>query len=161
MTKFYHTANATKAVKSHGKSFTFEPLPSHGGAVPGVLTTDNEADQLALDEVAMNPTTGVTELSQEEWEEATKKKFQERSTNTSGPLKTPQPPQQLSVRPTPSKRAALLVEEPVKSVSSDPAETGTSQIADINDVLKIDEVEPPQTAPDKKHRTKPRASQKE
>lgn len=146
MRKFYRVANATKAVKSGGRRFVFSPLPAFGGAIPGEYSTESEADQATLDDMAQNPASGVTELSQEEWEGLTKKKAPSAMSNTttSQPLKPS--PLNLPIKQTPSKKTAEVVEEPAKSVSENPG-TGSKAIKDIDEVLKTAPVKPAQPAP--------------
>lgn len=75
MRKFYSAQNVTKAIVAHGKRFKFEAVGIHGGAVNGAYSTEVEDEQVALEDLTCNPSTGVTEVSQEEWENATKKRL--------------------------------------------------------------------------------------
>lgn len=143
MTKFYYAVNATRAIQSHGRRFIFEALDCHGGSIPGAYQTDNEEEQIALGELTMNPTTGVTEISQEEWENSTKKKaLPVPSSSTSKPWNATLP--QAALRPTPSKGPAALVAEPVSKASKETGAVGP--IKDIAEVIKIGEVQAASTA---------------
>jgi hypothetical protein len=142
MRRFYYAQNVTRAIVAHGRRFQFEALDCHGGSVPGAFSTDLEADQAALSELTSNPTTGVVEISAEEWENCTKKKVpQAPSTSTSKPSSGILP--QAALLPTPSKSPAVLVAEP-SAVTKEAAPGGP--IKDIADVIKTDTVQPAQTA---------------
>lgn len=142
MRKFYYAVNATRAIQSHGKRFLFEALDCHGGAIPGAFSTESETDQVALADLTCNPTTGVTEISQQEWENVTKKKAPlAQNSNISKPWSGTLPQAALST--TPSGKAAVVVAEAASSASRD----GTpGVIKDIADVIKTDVVQPAQTA---------------
>lgn len=143
MRKFYQAQNVTKAIVAHGKRFQFEALDIHGGSVPGAFTSDVDSDQIALAELTANPATGVTEISEGEWEALTKKKAPPApSSNTSKPSSGTLP--QAALLPTPSNSPAVLVAEP-GSEGSKPAVPGvTGPIKDIADVIKTDIVKPAQ-----------------
>jgi len=147
MRKFYHTQNGTKVWKSHGYSFVFDRVDPIGGTLPGVYTTEFEAEQAALDDLASNPTNGIREISAQEWERYTKKKWEKPISNTSKPLSGTSP--LVPILPTPSQSPAVLVAEPINP-PTDPTAGGTKpMIRDINDVLKTGTVEPavPSQAP--------------
>lgn len=141
MRKFYRTANATKAVQISSKRIAFAPLPAFAGAVPGEYSTESEAEQVELDDLAQNPTTGITVLTKEQWETVTKKKAPVSATTTSAPSKIISP--SLPLAPTPSRQPAALVAEPQKSVGEVHGKPG-GPIKDIDDVLKVETVIPSQ-----------------
>lgn len=158
MTKFYYVVNATKAVFARGKRFVFDPVDAFAGSMPGVYATENPNDQELLSDLVQNPTTGVTEITQVEWEKHAKKNWIHPVLATSKHSVTTSQPQ-VSLLATPSKKEAVVVAEPL-SVGSDPsAPPGLSQIKDINDVLKIDTVTPSQPAP-VSHRAKSKRTAK-
>lgn len=141
MTKFYYTVNATKAVKIHGRTFAFEPLPVFGGSVPGVLALSLESEQIAMAEVASNPATGVKEIDQTEYEDLAKKKWVSPPTSTLEAPNNSLP--QIAISPTPSGRTAEVVENPTPH-SSEPDPLPATEIKDIADVLKTGSVLPSQ-----------------
>jgi hypothetical protein len=161
MIKFYSTVNATKAIVSNsGKRFLFDPVESFAGSVPGVYASENPGDQQLLDDLAQNPTTGVREIDQKEWERLAKKNWSHpvlatlrRSDGTSlwptnGLLNRPRPAQQMQtpITPTPSRKAAEVVAEPLSTAGDPTAPPGLAQIKDINEVLRVDNVQPAQPA---------------
>lgn len=158
MTKFYRCANATKAIQANGRRFVFDPVASFAGATPGVYSTESPSEQDMLADLVQNPTTGISEITQQEWERLSKKKWSHPVLATSKPLKPTLPKAVIS--PTPSRQDAVVVAEPL-SVAGDPsAPAGLSGIKDINDVLKLDTVVPSQPSPSgvskKKHSKIPR-----
>jgi hypothetical protein len=74
--RFFHCVNATKPVKINGNAFTFERLESFAGSLPGALATELEHEQNLLAAVACNPASGVTEITKDDWERETKRKWQ-------------------------------------------------------------------------------------
>jgi len=140
MTKFYLTQNSTKILKTHGKGFAFEPLQQFAGSIPGVLALETEADQKAMDYEVLNPSSGVTEITQKEWEDLTKKNWGAPNTSTSEVSKDRLPP--LPIKLTPSKSPALLVEDPSTHRSDSPEITGPTTRKGIDDVLNVDTVTP-------------------
>lgn len=156
MTKFYYASNATKSHSAHGLRFVFSPVDMFAGAMPGVLTTDKEDEQIALEDLTSNPTTGIREISQEEWEKHAKKKWSHPSSNTSKPWNPSCP--QAAIFPAPSgKSPAVLVAEPHSDPLAGNTPTGPSGIKDINDVIKTDHVVPTSTPPAKERpRGRPR-----
>jgi hypothetical protein len=141
MRKFYYASNATKAFDSQGYRFVFSPLEPFGGAIPGVIATETQGEQIALDDLASNPATGISILSEADFEAVTKKKLPPPSSSTFEPLNKTS--QKAALLPTPSQSPALLVAEPVPS-ASDPL-PATEGIKDIASVIKVGAVEPSQT----------------
>lgn len=138
MRKFYHAGNITRAIKAQGKRFDFQAIDILGGSVPGVFITDIEADQAALAELTADPTSGVSEVSQEEWERLAKKKAPKaRNLSISQPLKGTLP--QAALLPTPSNSPAVVVAEPLAGSSA--SEKGQGPIKDIAEVIKVAKVE--------------------
>ena len=152
MTKFYYTQNATKSYSVGDHRFAFTPLEAFGGSVPGVLDLEDEERQIAISELTGNPTTGITELTMEEWENVTKKKWLPQLSSTSGPLK-PSPPlmPNAAILPVPSRSPAAVV---VEGPSSSPSIEGPAQIENIEDVLKTAPVEPSQAPASNRPRRK-------
>lgn len=148
MRKFYYAQNATRAIVSGGKRFVFDALPCHGGAVPGAYSTELEAEQLALSEAISDPTTAVTEITKEQWENCTKKKAPPaRSSSTSEPSRLSSPSSRLpqaSILPTPSQSPAVLVAERGSSPSGSEVPKAGEPIKDIADVIRTDTVRPAQ-----------------
>lgn len=136
MRKFYYATTATLPKKAGGFAFIFEQLETFGGNIPGAYTTDLETEQSALFELTSNPTSGVTEVSQEDYEKLTKKKLPQPITDTSSP--SSKPPKAVMF-PAPSGSPALLVAEPTNQPSEP---DGPPVIKDIDDVLKVDTVVP-------------------
>lgn len=157
MTKFYATVNATKAIVARGGyRFIFDPVEAFAGSMPGVYATEIQAEQDLLDDLAQNPVTGVREIDQQEWEKLAKKNWihpvlttSKRSSETSLPaMPGSRPtPTQTPILPTPSRKAAVVVAEPVSAVGDPNAPAGLSQIKDINEVLRMDTVQPSQPPP--------------
>lgn len=143
MTKFYYASNATKSVKSHGKKFAFDALQAFGGSVPGVLSLDTESDQLAMADVVANAANGVTEITQAEYEAATKKKWVPQNSSTSV-ISAPRLPQ-LPINPLPKGNPAVLVAEPIP-VAGEVQAPGAVIPKSIDEVLKMDTVVPAQPA---------------
>lgn len=150
MRKFYYSQNATLPKKAHNIEIRFEQLEPFGGAIPGAYTTEDEGEQMALVELTSNPATGVSEISQEDWEKATKKKSPS-SLNppTSSPFKSSLPA--AAMLPTPSRSPAELVAEP----SGQPIDSKPVKVENINDVLKVDTVVPSQLGPKSARPRKP------
>lgn len=146
MTKFYRCANATKPTTVRGgRRFVFDPVEPFGGSIPGVYATENPVEQSLLDDIAMNPTTGVVVISQKEWEQLAKKNWTHPVLATSRPSNPTLP--QVPLVPTPSRQVAHVVAEPSFVVGDPTAPPGLSTIKDINEVLKTDHVTPSQPAP--------------
>lgn len=146
MTKFYYAQNATKAHNSHGLRFVFSPVDIFAGSMPGVLTTEKEEEQVALADLTNDPSTGVREITQDEWERHAKKKWSHPVLNTSRPSNLSSP--QAAIFPAPSgKSPAVLVAEPRSDLLAGDTPTGPSGIKDINDVIKTDHVVPTSTPP--------------
>lgn len=144
MRKFYQAANVTRAIMAHGRRFNFQATDIIGGSVPGAYTTEIESEQTALCELTGNPATGVTEISQQEWETLTKKKAPSPpSSSTYKPSSGTLP--QAALLPTPSNSPAVLVAEP-NSAGSKGAGAPKGPIVDIADVIRTDTVQPAQTA---------------
>lgn len=144
MTKFYHTVNATRMAVSDGHRFIFNQLECFGGSIPGVLVTDVQEDQVALSSLTSNPASGITEITQEEYEEITKKKWSplRSSTSESSNGQQPRSPQTPLIA-TPSKSPAVLVADPLSNPNTEGAPVVTQgNIKDINDVLKVEKVAP-------------------
>jgi hypothetical protein len=73
-TKFYHADNATIRRQVGGFQFRFDPYCIVAGTPMGVLEVTDEVEQLAMQELAEDPTTGITEISAADYEERSKKK---------------------------------------------------------------------------------------
>jgi len=139
MRKFYYADNATRAIMAGGRRIVFETLECHGGSIPGAYTTDKEGEQAALAEATSNPSTGVSEITEKEWENCTKKKAPPSTAPATSPPSRGTLPQ-AAILPTPSKSPAVLVGEPASKVSGEQQASGP--IKDIADVIKTDTVEP-------------------
>lgn len=135
MRRFYYAQNATRHFRSGDKTFIFEQLQAFGGAVPGAYMTDSESLQVALNDLASNPATGISEITQEEYENCTKKKLPPESKSTSPHLSAPL---QAALLSTPSKSPAVLVVDPQ---STGDAKEGPVTIKDIDEVLKTEKIE--------------------
>lgn len=141
MRKFYRADNATKVWKSQGYKFAFDRIDSIAGTTPGVFTTEFEAEQSALDDLAANPVNGIREISVEEWERHTKKKWVKPILNTSKPLKETSPV--VPILPTPSQSPATLVAEPGPTTAPGDAKAAVTEqkpLKDISEVVKTGNV---------------------
>lgn len=141
MTKYYHTDNASKKVRSGEFEFLFSPYDNFAGAWRGIYETGDETEQVALDFLVHNPASAVTELTQAEYEAKVKKKAPTITSRQSVDWKPPQ----AKINPNP---AAVLVENPSPSPSQ--ADVGLDKpatITNINDVLSTGYVEPQPTEP--------------
>lgn len=141
MTKYYYSQNATKAARSAGRTFVFEALPPIGGAVPGVLMLTDEGEQIAMSELVNNPTTGISELSLEEFETTAKKKLDPERLNISKPSSATQMPM-LPITPTPSKSPAVLVAAGESIDFSKPSSTPVHRTEE--ELVQIGDVDPAQ-----------------
>lgn len=152
MRKFYQARNCTKAIMAHGTRILFEPVDAFAGSIPGVYTTENESEQVALTELTGNPSTGVTEISQNEWEKLSKKAAPAaRNSNTSktsnghsGQMGLPDQATlmpQASLLPTPSQSPAVLVVDPASAPIKGQL-TPNAPIKNIEDVIRVDTVQP-------------------
>lgn len=139
MRRFYSCANATKTWKSHGYPFVFDKLEAFGGSIPGVFTTEFEGEQNALADLASNPVSGIREISQEEWEQMTKKKWVPLTSSASKRSSEILPG--APILATPSQSPAVLVEEPLPP-STDISGATRPAIKDIDEVLKVSSVVP-------------------
>lgn len=72
--KFYMAQNISRLIRSQGHAFAFDSIGIFGGAHQGVFATENESEVIALDALAGNPASGVTAISQSDYEGTTKKK---------------------------------------------------------------------------------------
>ena len=147
-TKFYKTRNATKAIVAQGgRRFYFAPVETIGGSTPGIYSTEKVDEQILLDDLANNPASGVTEITQEQWEAASKKKWVHPVLSTSKRSSATSVPPQAPIKAAPSG-AAAVVAEGRGSMAGDPgAPPGLGAIKDINEVLKVGPVKPAQPAP--------------
>lgn len=144
MRKFYYAANATMPKSSHGITIAFDKLDPFGGAIPGAFTTELENEQIALADLTSNPTTGVSEITQEEYEALTKKKLPPPPSSTLNPWsnsgnKVPS----AAILPTPSKSPAVLVAES-SSHGSEIDQKQMTPLKDIGDVVKVETIVPSQ-----------------
>jgi hypothetical protein len=75
--KFYHANNCTRSITHAGIAFQFAPYELTGTWL-GVYATDKADEISALDEVVKNPKSGITSISQEEYDRSivTKKSAQ-------------------------------------------------------------------------------------
>lgn len=154
MAKFYYIANATKSRRAHGKVFAFDPLPNFGGSIPGILAVDNPDDQAALDSLVADPTSGITEISKEEWEASAKKKWDQKPSPTSAASNANL--RQDPILATKSKSPAVLVEEPTTPPSNVPV--ARSAVATDEQVGRTATVEPAQKEAVKTADARPRAT---
>lgn len=135
MTKFYHTENANRRIKSQGIEFQFEMYDNFGGAWRGLYATEVESEIVALDALTRDPRSAVKEITQAEYEIKAKKKWITKHSNSSAPWQVPQ----AAIHQGP---AAVVVENPSPSPSEPPNLDDQPVVSDINDVLVIDTVEP-------------------
>lgn len=158
MTRFYLTANATRPVFTSLKKFMFDPIAAFAGSTPGVYATDIVTEQLALSDVSLNPTSGVSEITQAQYEERTKKKWLHPVLRTLQPsnvtLNRAARPPVGPLSATPSRQAAEVVEGRSTGAGDDPL--GIGPVKDINEILKVDTVVPSQPAPIGGRKQRPR-----
>lgn len=141
MRKFYHTDNASKSVEALGQRFYFEPYDSFGGAWRGTYATEDETEQVVLETILADVRSGVTEITEPEFQAKAKKKA---VTPNSKPYEDWKPPQ----APIKQSPVGLVVENPLPSPNDAlKQEVGLDKpsiIDDINDVLTLGKVEPHQ-----------------
>lgn len=71
--KFYHAANCNRRITSRKLEFLFQPY-DRAGTWLGVYAATTTEESAALDELAGDPKSGVTVISQEEFDAIRKKK---------------------------------------------------------------------------------------
>ena len=132
--KYYHAENANRSI--HG--FVFEPYDIFAGTVLGVYATENESEIAALNKVTAEKTSGVTEITSEEYEQLRKKKA--RSLIGFAPSKPH------LAAPVPLKGAgAAVVENPIPVPIDETVKTG-EPLASVEEAVRLDKVEPSETA---------------
>lgn len=140
MTKFYHADNATRTIKAQGFDFKFEVYDQFAGTWRGVFAAAKEGEIIAMDSLVKDPKNAVTEITKEEYESKTKKKWIPQHFNGSTPWRAPQ----ASISPSP----AVLVETPRFPLPSEPPKIEDQPVAEkIEDVLIIGTVQPAQPPP--------------
>lgn len=131
--KCYFTHNANRVIKAPGYDFRFEKTEIIGGAWQGVYATQDEAEIAALTS-AVAANIGVTEITQEEYEKAAKKKLTPRIVS----VVTPPEGRPMQINQSP----AVLVENPVPSHAKPENNEGNAAkpVESIDEVLKVDTV---------------------
>ena len=145
MRKFYHTLNSTKPAKSNGLLIQFVGYRSPGGNWLGVFETEDPKEQAALDKLVKDPRSGITSMTEAEYDAALKKKP---AVKGYSPIFDPRLPIQSQV--IESNRAAERVGE-----ATVPKVIPTAAVASVNDTIEVGEVTPseaPSVKPQRKRR---------
>lgn len=147
--KYYRAINANRTVKANGLEFRFELCYQHAGTWIGVFATEKEEEQIALDALVQNPRNAVESITVEDWTKDAKKKPPTPTSLVSNPW----PPQQVTIRATPSQSPAVLVGD-----SQSPDESGKSEgPSTMDEFIKVGPVighegpPPPRRGRPKKH----------
>jgi hypothetical protein len=143
MTKYYHTSNATKPLKTMGFEFKFVAYNNLGGVWRGVLETTQADEQAALDGLVANPKSGVTEITEEQYNERLKKKPGVRSTSHVFDPRLPLQAQTVEIREKPA-----VVNEPPKIPATSPTPLP------VNHGFEIGEVAPAEPVASKRRKRK-------
>ncbi len=75
MRRYYHTDNASRAVRTGGLEFIFEPTELRAGAWSGILSTEDEAAQVVLSSL-VSVDGPIREITEEEFNLQKKKTTQ-------------------------------------------------------------------------------------
>lgn len=148
-TRYFHADNSNRTIESQGYQFRFEPYQQFAGTWRGTYAAATEGEQIALSALAAS--TGVTEITAEEYEDKTKKKVVSlpisRASNAS-PVTTPS----LAKAQIKGERVAVVVDEPAPQVVARQA----VEEKDVDALIKTGpvEMEQPQPLPPKKMRRK-------
>lgn len=143
MTRYFFNHNISKAARSNGLEFRFEPVGQVGSVWCGVFSTNDENEALAL-EALTRKSKSIIEISQAEFEAKLEDKKKVRPSRRSTVLDRPaMPAVQITQRP------ALLVDDPANS----PIPVGERAVAgsagprvdNVDEVLKVGKVVPPET----------------
>lgn len=129
----FHTDNANRKIKAQGFEFSFTPYAQVGGAWKGLIATEDESQIIALQSLVAEPRSGVTEITEQEFESLGKKKLLKSSVSKDSIVPPPSPESRIA------KVQGVVVEG---KTSSNPAD-GPVTIADIDDVIQIGTVKPP------------------
>lgn len=128
--RFYHAENSNRVIKSGGTNFIFDPYSQFGGTWRGVYMTDRDSEIVSLNAVVSNQASGVTEISQSEYE--SKKKVIVPSSQV-----WPESPEMSKVQLKQSPAAVVV----------DPSQLPNPVIA--AEAIQIDSVTPSVASPDK------------
>lgn len=145
---YFFTSNLNRVIRSQGLRFVFDPLTQIGGVWSGIKSTDKEAEVVALKALAQNyASTGVKELTAEEYEDLTKKKAP-----VSKPLKAspPQPvlsPTEAQINQSPALLVDGAASEEITPVSALESGKPVEDIESVIQIAKIKPIEAPKTAP--------------
>lgn len=129
MTKYYHTTNATKPLKAMGYEFKFTAYNNLGGVWRGVLETTQADEQAALDGLAANPKSGVTEITEAQFNERLKKKPEVKRTSHVFDPRLPLQAQTVEARAKPA-----VVNEPPPIPTKSPTPLPEAQGFEIGEV---------------------------
>lgn len=143
--QFYHAENTNRSIRAGNARFNFESYLCIGGTWQGVYTSENETEISLLDQLASDPRTSVSKISQEEYEKAAQKK-------SPMPLHVPFPVRKEIPIQGPG---AVVVDNP--SVIEKEPQISTEVLADkIEDILVIGNVLPPKPVEPPRPRGRPR-----
>lgn len=146
--RYYHAENCSRAQESNGYTFRFEPYNQFAGVWRGVYVATDEGEQIALNALAAYGPSGVTELTEAEYEERAKKKAE----NSNGYAQSnPQPSSPVRAQIKQDHPAALVVNDPVPQPPPVP-ERGVIEETDLDRLLTVGpvEVERPPVEPQNK-----------
>jgi hypothetical protein len=140
MTKYYRAENTNRAIKHQGHAFVFEPYECFAGTWRGVYQTDKESEQIALDDMAQNPSVALWEIDETEYARCVQKKTPSQYW-VHGP-RAPKVPQ-----PENHGRAAAVVVEPKPVPAPMPVSAPVKVVDNLDDALQVGNVSPSQPPP--------------
>lgn len=138
--KYFYAENCSRTFESQGYHFQFEPYAQLGGTWRGTYVATDEGEQIALTALAGNASSGVKEITPEDYEARTKKKAE--SLNVSSPSKG-----SLLIPPTVTANLKAAIKDhpagrPVVVDSSQPQATPPVAVdKDVEDLIKVGPVE--------------------
>lgn len=142
MAKYFKTKNASRPVIASGREFNFEATSFFAGAWSGVFAAETPEDEAALGLLADNPTSGVTEITQEAYEQQLKKKGLSPGFRLAPSSSPPPPPKVVKAAASLESRVGV----PAEANTAPPPTTGQSTVPErVEDVVKFGQVKPPET----------------
>jgi len=138
---FYKTANASRSTVLPGgkKRITFDVYSFFAGAWLGVVATEDPDAILGLDELSLNPKTGIERITEEEYKKALQKKTP--PPNSPRLVASPSVPPQAAIIADRAGRLAAKAAEQAPAPAAAPAPELEPRVYEsIDEVVKIGEV---------------------
>ncbi len=163
MATYFKTKNASRPVLASGREYNFQATSFFAGAWSGVFAAEKEEDAAALGELASNPMSGVSEITQDEYEGQLKKKGISPGFRLAPSSSPPPPPKVVKVAASLESRVGVPAEGSTAPPPI-PAPAAPEKLPDkVEDVLKFGQVKPGEgdaTPPKAKKKAKKRTVKK-